>query len=37
MPKLKFSVNEDNKIKDEISCETLMHFNCVSKDVIIAL
>jgi len=32
MPKLKFSINEDNKIKDEISCETLMHFNCVSKN-----
>ncbi len=32
MPKLKFLINEDNKIKDEISCDTLMHFNCVSKD-----
>ena len=32
MPKIKFSINEDNKIKDEISCESLIHFNCVSKD-----
>ena len=32
MPKLKFLINEDNKIKDEISCDTLLHFNCISKD-----
>ena len=32
MPKLKFSINEDNKINNEISCETLIHFNCVSKE-----
>ena len=32
MPKIKFSINEDNKIKDEISCDSLIHFNCVSKD-----
>ena len=31
MPKLKFLINEDNKIKDEISCDTLLHFNCISK------
>ena len=30
MPKLKFSINEENKNKDEIKCGTLMHFNCVS-------
>ena len=32
MPKLKFSINEDNKIKDEISFDTMIYFNCVSKD-----
>ena len=32
MPKIKFSINEDNKIRDEISCESLFHFNCVSKE-----
>ena len=32
MPKIKFCINEENKIKDEISCDSLIHFNCVSKD-----
>ena len=33
MPKIKFLIYEDNKIKDEIFCETLIHFNCVSKEM----
>ena len=30
MPKIKFSINEDNKFKEEISFEALLRFNCVS-------
>lgn len=33
MPKIKFLINEDNKIKDEIFCERLINFNCVSKQM----
>ena len=32
MPKIKFIINEDNKIKEEISCDSLFHFNCISKE-----
>ena len=32
MPKIKFIINEDNKIKEEISCDSLLHFNCISKE-----
>ena len=32
MLKIKLSINEDNKTKDEISCDSIIHFNCVSKD-----
>ena len=32
MPKIKFIKNEDNKIKEEISCDSLLHFNCISKE-----
>ena len=32
MPKLKFSINEENKNKDEIKCGTLMRFNCISSN-----
>ena len=32
MPKIKFLINEDNKIKDEICCEKLINFNCVNKE-----
>ena len=32
MPKIKFIINEDNKIKEEIYCDSLLHFNCISKE-----
>ena len=32
MPKIKFIINEDIKIKEEISCDSLLHFNCISKE-----
>ena len=32
MPKIKFIINEDNKIKEEISCDSLLHFNCIPKE-----
>ena len=33
MPKIKFIINEDNKVKDEIYIEKLINFNCVSKEM----
>ena len=32
MSKIKFIIYEDNKIKEEISCDSLLHFNCISKE-----
>ena len=32
MPKIKFIINEHNKVKDEIYCEKLINFNCISKE-----
>ena len=32
MSKIKFIIYEDNKIKEEISCDSLFHFNCISKE-----